>query len=124
MSLGLLKKAPKRPEPDGDLTTLGWMKFLMHIHIPWYEYMYLRFIHSCLTEHWALLQGGIGEEALQKWHEIFEILELDQKARRDFMLLLHSGLVGRTRPTRSCGTCYPGGLCSQNTGTCRSRPRK
>ena len=67
----------------------------MHIHFPWYEYMYLRFIHSCLTEHWALLQGGISQEALAKWHEIFEILELDQKARRDFMLLLHSGLVGR-----------------------------
>ena len=78
-----------------DLTTLGWMKLVRHIYFHWYEYQYLRFLHTCLTRDWWIIQGGVDAEALAKWHQIFEVLELDRKARRDFMLLVHSGLPGR-----------------------------
>ena len=72
------------------------MKLVMHIHFHWYEYMYLKFLHTCLTRDWWIIQGGHGLEALTKWYQIFEVLELDRKARRDFMLLVHSGLAGRS----------------------------
>ena len=82
-------------DPVSDLRTLGWMKYLNHVHFAWYEYKYLQFVRNCLTEDWWALQGGTGTEALIKWWTIMEVMELDTKARRGLMMLLQSDEVGR-----------------------------
>ena len=78
------------------MTTLGWFKHLRDPCFPWFEWHYLRFLGKCLTDHWEDLQRGHSEETLAKILEIFNVLELDKKARVDLMLLYHSGLPGRT----------------------------
>ena len=78
-----------------NLTTLGALKAINHWAFPWYERKHLLFIRKCLTEDWALIQGGSGEETKRLWALIFKALELDQKACGGIMLLAHSGEAGR-----------------------------
>ena len=82
--------------PDKVLTTLGWLKYLKDPHFSYFEHLYLKFLHRCLTTDWHILQGRVDDEALQMWIHILRILELDRKAKVDLMLLAQSGLVGRT----------------------------
>ena len=82
--------------PDKTLTTLGWFKWLNHWNFAYYENVYLQFIKQCLTVNWALIQGGVGPEALELWYLIFLTLELDRKAQVDLMILAHSGEAGRS----------------------------
>ena len=77
------------------MTTLGWLKFLRDPRFPYWEYLYLKWIHVTLTRDWYILQWGVDEQALEKWLMVMRFLELDRKARVDLMLLAHSGLVGR-----------------------------
>ena len=60
----------------------------------YWEWRYLKFIHTTLTEHWHLVQGDWPESKLM-WKKMFEVLELDDKAIKDIMLLAHSEQVGR-----------------------------
>jgi hypothetical protein len=83
------------------LTTLGWLKYLEDPYLPNWEQMHLRFLHKHHTVDWHLLQGGVGDESLNKWLMIMRVLEFDRKAMVDLVLLAQSGLVGRTTPTRS-----------------------
>ena len=78
------------------LMTLGWMKLINHPHFGYYEWMYLKFYHKCLTDDWWILQYGRDWRALRLWHAIMVTLELDKKACLDLVLLLHSGAPGRT----------------------------
>ena len=66
-----------------------------HWNFPYFELKYLQFIKKCLTDDWALIQGGHDEETLRLWQRIFETLEIDRKAMVDLMLLAHSGESGR-----------------------------
>ena len=82
--------------PDKVLTTLGWLKHVESPVFPWFEWHYLKFLHKCLTDYWWLIQGGSDDRAMELWHKVFVVLELDRKARVDIMLLAQSGLVGRS----------------------------
>ena len=82
--------------PDKVLTTLGWLKHVESPVFPWFEWHYLKFLHKCLTDYWWLIQGGSDERAMELWHKVFLVLELDRKAQVDIMLLAQSGLVGRS----------------------------
>ena len=86
--------------PDVTLRTLGWLKFLGNEHFEYFEYHYLKIIHKTLTDDWALIQFGTDLHAMDKWYSIFKFLELDAKARRDLMLLVHSGEIGRAHANR------------------------
>ncbi len=79
-----------------DMTTLGWLKHSKGPQFPWFEWHYLHFIKKCLTTDWKQIQGGSGDETMQIIIEIFNVLELNTKARMDFTLLMHTGPVGRT----------------------------
>ena len=61
-----------------------------------FEYHYPNFLHKCLTADWKIIQFGWNLEAKQLWWKIFQVLELDKKARFDLVLLAQSGGVGRT----------------------------
>ena len=50
----------------------------------------------CLTESWEDLQRGEAQDTLIKLLQIFNVLELDKKARVDLMLLYNRGIAGRT----------------------------
>ena len=78
------------------MTTLGWLKYLESPQFPYYEVVYLKYLHKVLTTDWPLMQGGCGPETLKKWMDLCRVLELDNKARRDLMLMAHSGAPGRT----------------------------
>ncbi len=78
-------------------TTLGLLKVHGDPAFPLLEFLYLKLIHRWLTLDWYQIQSGIDEYALAIWHEILQVLELDIKARRDLLLLAHSGIVGRTK---------------------------
>ena len=77
------------------LTTLGWLKWYDDPSFKHLEWHYLKFLHENLTTKWHLIQFGTGGEALDLWYLIFKVLELDQKAQLDLMLLSHSGHIGR-----------------------------
>ena len=77
------------------LTTLGWLKWYDDPSFKHLEWHYLKFLHENLTTKWHLIQFGTGGEALDLWYLIFKVLELDQKAQLDLMLLAHSGHIGR-----------------------------
>ena len=66
----------------------------------YFEFWYLKTLNWFLTEKWALLQGGRNQEALELWIMMARALELDNKARRDLLLLAQSGLVGRTQANK------------------------
>ena len=68
-------------------------------HGPGWKYVafwYLKCIKKRLTEDWALIQGGQDDYAMQKWIDIFVLLEVDLKAQTELMILAQSGPVGRT----------------------------
>ena len=66
----------------------------------YFEWHYHRQILRFLTTRWYLLQGGTNDEAMQEWILVFKVLELDNKARRDLMLLAQSGFVGRAHANK------------------------
>ena len=54
-------RAPRPHYDDGRrnrLTTLGVLKAIKAPGADYLEWWYLRFLHWCLTERWAVLQGG------------------------------------------------------------------
>ena len=67
---------------------------------PYFEWQYKHQILRFLTSKWYMLQGGNGPETLEEWNNVFKVLELDMKAKRDMMLLAQSGAVGRTHATK------------------------
>ena len=77
------------------LTTLGWLKYLGDDGLLHFEWHYLKFLHQCLTTKWYTIQFGVDAEALNLWYLVFKVLELDQKAQLDLMLLAQSGHIGR-----------------------------
>ena len=81
--------------PKVTLTTLGWLKFLDEPPFEHFEWHYLKFLHQCLTTKWYTIQFGVDDEALKLWYLVFKVLELDQKAQLDLMLLAQSGHIGR-----------------------------
>ena len=93
--------------PDVKLTTLGWLKHLDSPSFPYFEIVYLKYLHKVLTTDWPLMQGGTGPETLQMWLDLVRVLELDSKAKRDLMLMAHSGVPGRT-----CANNVLWSLCS------------
>ena len=100
--------APPYVPPTDPLTTLGWLKHLHDPHVLYFEWHYLKIIHKFLTKDWYLIQGGSCEQALAKWLEVFDVLELDLKARRDLMLLAQTGNVGRTHANKIMWTILSG----------------
>ena len=66
--------------PDCELTTLGWLKYLVSPEFPYYEVVYLKYLHKVLTTDWPFMQGGCGPETLKKWLDLCRVLELDKKA--------------------------------------------
>ena len=78
------------------MTTLGWLKHLDSPEFAYWESVYLKYLHKVLTTDWPSMQGGTGPETLQMWLDLVRVLELDKKAKRDLMLLAHSGVPGRT----------------------------
>ena len=78
------------------MTTLGYLKYYGSTKFAWFEWHYLTFLHKCLTEDWLELQSGTSAQTMSNIITIFEVLELDRKARVDMMLLYHTGIVGRT----------------------------
>ena len=81
--------------PEYTLRTIGWLKFLENPAFEYYEHYYLKLIHKTLTEYWPNIQFGLDIHTMDLWYTIFQFLELDAKARRDLMLLVHSGEIGR-----------------------------
>ena len=81
--------------PKGTLTTLGWLKYMHDPSFEHFEWHYLKFLHKCLTTKWYTIQFGFDVEALNLWYLVFKVLELDQKAQLDLMLLVQSGHIGR-----------------------------
>ncbi len=86
---------------DGDedihqLTTLGLLKRFNDEFFIWFELQHLKFLHENLTIHWPDLQKGHSDETMDRLAFIFDVTELDRKARMDFMLLYQTGIVGRT----------------------------
>ena len=81
--------------PKVTLTTLGWLKYLDDPSFQHFEWHYLKFLHKCLTTKWYTIQFGVDDEALNLWYLVFKVLELDQKAQLDLMLLVQSGHIGR-----------------------------
>ena len=77
------------------LTTLGWLKYLEDPSFAHFEWHYLKFLEKCLTTNWHTIQFGVDAKATNLWYLIFKVLELDQKAQLDLMLLAHSGHIGR-----------------------------
>ena len=75
-------------------TSLGHLKHMLNPDFEYFEWQYLKFIKNCLVDDWPLIQGGVGQRALDKLEEIFKWLELDTKAIKDLMLLSHSGECG------------------------------
>ena len=82
--------------PAEQLLTIGILKYYGDPYFPWFEHNYLMFLRQNLTHSWPDLQRGHSRETLGRLDKIFMVLELDRKALVDFMLLYHSGLVGRT----------------------------
>ncbi len=82
--------------PAKQLLTIWLLKYYGDLHFRWFECKYLMFLHQNLTDHWPDLQRGHSPETMERLALIFKVLELDRKARVDFMLLYHTGLVGRT----------------------------
>ena len=78
-----------------DLTSLGLLKAIDHPFFPLLEWRYHLFIRKCLVEYWPPLQCGADEVALGMRKLIFLVLEIDRKAKLDFMLLAQSGENGR-----------------------------
>ena len=76
------------------------LKYLGDPTFKYWEWQYLRSIHKYLTKHWQLLQCGTGPMAVAMWRDCLMTLELDRKAQRDLFLLIHSGIVGRTKANR------------------------
>ena len=91
---------PAYTPPQKDLTTLGWLKHLKDPAFPYFEYHYHKVLHRFLTDRWYLLQAGHDDVALAEWIKVMKVLELDNKARRDLMLLAQSGLIGRCKANK------------------------
>ena len=86
---------PAWQPPEVTLTTLGWLKYLEDASFEHSEWHYLKFLQQCLTKKWYTIQFGVDDEALELWYLVFKVLELDQKAQLDLMLLAQSGHIGR-----------------------------
>ena len=84
------------PPPDLNLTSLGYLKHISHESFPYYEWMHLAWIKTCLTLDWPRLQQGTSKEAMEMWMFIFWRLELDRKAQLDMLLLAQLSEAGRT----------------------------
>ena len=50
--------------PKQTLTTLGWLKYMGDPSFDHFEWHYLKFLHSCLTYKWYIIQFGVDIEAL------------------------------------------------------------
>ena len=70
---------------------LEWTKDPVYDYFHWHH---LTLLKQLLTRDWWILQGGQDMQAMNKWMEAMEVLELDQKACRDMLLLAQQGLVG------------------------------
>ena len=66
----------------------------------YYEHFYLKNLHKFLTEKWWILQGGNSPEALKEWFKVLKLLELDNKAKRDLLMMAQSGPVGRAQANK------------------------
>ncbi len=82
--------------PPKPLLSIGLLRYYGYNHFHWFERKYLKFLHENLTDHWPDLQRGHSPETMDRLALIFKVLELDRKAKVDFMLLYHTGIVGRT----------------------------
>ena len=80
--------------PRNTLATLGWLQYLSDPTWPYFEYFYLKYLQKTLTTDWPIIQGGVNHEALQKWLDMCNLLELDRKANLGLMLLAQSGAPG------------------------------
>ena len=76
------------------------MKHLKDPSFDHFEWHYLKFLHTCLTTKWFKIQFGFDAEAMDLWYLVFKVLELDQKAQLDLMLLAQSGHIGRGHANR------------------------
>ena len=76
--------------------TLEWMRYLKDPYFEWFEWHHKKALHKALTDWWVYIQGGSDYDTSKYLWEIFQLLELDRKAIRDLMLLVHCGVVGRT----------------------------
>ena len=65
-------------------------------HFEYFEWVYKRIIHHHLAKKWWIIQGVHDEEAMMTWLNLCRLLELDQKSRRDLMLLAQAMRPGRT----------------------------
>ena len=52
-------------------------------------------VAQTLTKDWALIQGGTDPGRSETLMTVFVVLELDEKAIRDWWLLSHSGVAGQ-----------------------------
>ncbi len=82
--------------PNPKLTTLGLLKWCGDPLFDFHKWHFLQYIKKWLSVEWVQLQGGGGSDTMQKIMDICDVLELDRKARIDFILLYQSGHPGRT----------------------------
>ena len=76
---------------------------LQHLEDPafhYFQYHHLNLVKDLLTIDWWMIQGGQDMEAMHKWLEAIELLELDLKACRDLLLLAQQGSVGRAHANK------------------------
>ena len=90
-------QGPQDPQPPamGGYRLLGHLKLRNDPHFFFFEHKFLLWVHEKLTLDWKTIQCGCDGRAKALWIEIFQHLELDEKAIRDLMLLAHMGIAGR-----------------------------
>ena len=82
--------------PNPKLTSLGLLKWCGDPSFEFHRWHFLQYIKKWLTTEWVQIQGGGAHDTMKKIVDIFDVLELDRKARVDFVLLYQSGHPGRT----------------------------
>ena len=60
-----------------------------------FEHQFLLSVRRALTYDWGIIQSGQDLKTLSRWMDLFELLELDDKAQKDLMLLVHLSEAGR-----------------------------
>ena len=79
----------------GGLRLLGILRYHEDPHFSFFEHQFLLWVRQKLTRDWKDIQCGHDLRAKNLWIEIFQHLELDDKAIRDLLLLAHLGTAGR-----------------------------
>ena len=91
------RDGPAAPPHDqgGPLRLIGHLKATGDPHFAFFDHKILAWVQVKLTRDWKVLQCGHDARAKTLWAEVFQVLELDEKAVRDILLLMHLGTAGR-----------------------------